>query len=404
MRSPWGAFVSTGSTVAAILIGPPGAHAQTMFTQGRVILSADGRDAPGYISAPYASGPNGSFFALDAMDAQVWAVDSSGRRLWVSGSRGDGPGQFQSAVSGSWRRDSVIIVDRNLRRATVFNAKTGRFVTSWPAPTADALRIQTGDVRAWIAISRDCWVIEKRVPEQQKVNGQTVIVPRTVVLLARRVRDAWKLDSLFSYSDAQLTVTAHVPPVWLPAPVVTATIPVVAQTSNGLGVVTIVPRWSPQTGVELQTRATCDASPTRQFVPITEQPLTRDVVERMYVSILEDRLPPGSDGPAEARKVMELVARQGGRGLVQPLFSGSAIGPDDAVWLEVIGSASISRYHTARRWLRADQTGRVTETFTVPSDMRVALITITGPIVLQWKEGTQRLVRLAIQTPKVRKQ
>jgi DNA-binding beta-propeller fold protein YncE len=96
--------------------------------------------------------PDGTFFVTDGYgNTRVVKFDRNGKPLMKWGSRGTGPGQFNTphgiAVGGSPPR--VFVADRGNRRIQVFDVN-GRFLDEWPGIGPHTL-MMSADEHVWAA-------------------------------------------------------------------------------------------------------------------------------------------------------------------------------------------------------------------------------------------------------------
>lgn len=103
--------------------------------------------------------PGGGFALADRRDGVVRAFGVDGSPAWTFGRSGSGPGEFRFIQDIDVSAEGeVLVLDRHLGRATVINARTGQFVTSF--------QIYTGGMSGMLPSSGSGRVLV--IPESEK--------------------------------------------------------------------------------------------------------------------------------------------------------------------------------------------------------------------------------------------
>jgi hypothetical protein len=79
--------------------------------------------------ASFAVSPTG-LIAVDNGASEVVVITSSGARLRTIGRSGAGPGEFRGSLLLGWLRDTLVVVDNQLRRTSLFRAETGKLLAT----------------------------------------------------------------------------------------------------------------------------------------------------------------------------------------------------------------------------------------------------------------------------------
>lgn len=78
--------------------------------------------------ADFGADSAGRLFVADLYTQQVLAFDTAGRLIWREGRQGRGPGEYEAAHYVGAGFGEVVVVDGDLDRATVLDARTGRVI------------------------------------------------------------------------------------------------------------------------------------------------------------------------------------------------------------------------------------------------------------------------------------
>jgi 6-bladed beta-propeller len=96
---------------------------------------------------------DGSFLVTDGYsNTRVVKFDKTGKPLTKWGTRGKGPGQFDSphSIAISGKGDRVYVADRGNARIQVFDAD-GKFIEEWPNILANTVMMSSDDQHVWAA-------------------------------------------------------------------------------------------------------------------------------------------------------------------------------------------------------------------------------------------------------------
>jgi hypothetical protein len=88
----------------------------------------------------FAVAQDGSVVVWGVGDHSLTFYDSLGARVWETGRRGSGPGEFLSISSLGWLSDTLVVLDRSARRLSYFAPSRREFVAVrlWPLDVASA--------------------------------------------------------------------------------------------------------------------------------------------------------------------------------------------------------------------------------------------------------------------------
>jgi YD repeat-containing protein len=126
----------TVDTIAGVVHVRNPAPASVDSADSRVTIGGVGGDAS---ATPYEFGrvtsatisDDGRIFVADGQAREVRVFSQEGRFLQAFGRQGAGPGEFGALYSMTWLGDSILTLDSNNARISVFTGD-GEFVTTWP--------------------------------------------------------------------------------------------------------------------------------------------------------------------------------------------------------------------------------------------------------------------------------
>jgi len=104
--------------------------------------------------ASLVQGPDGLLYVVMRRQASITVLQPDGQLVRIIGSRGDGPGEFQSAGAIGWRNDSMWVMDPQLQRVSWFD-RTGTFLTSEQRPSRDLTPTLSGGYLGMVGLGVD---------------------------------------------------------------------------------------------------------------------------------------------------------------------------------------------------------------------------------------------------------
>jgi hypothetical protein len=115
--------------VVPVISARPADSARWSLTVERTIQPPDGDTAELLDPADLALGDDGTLAVAESKPAQVKVFGPDGRFMRTIGRPGDGPGEFQVAFI-ALRADTLVVHDPSSSRTSLFNLRTGAFLSS----------------------------------------------------------------------------------------------------------------------------------------------------------------------------------------------------------------------------------------------------------------------------------
>lgn len=334
-----------------------------------VVLSTAAGD-PGYVYWPLRVVGDTLVLTYDPLDRTIVVARTGAARVVRRiGRRGEGPGEFNAVDDAIIRGDSLIVLDGNLRRASVFRVADGALLGTWGFPALSGG--EHGELHPAMALSAGCWVAytSRTTPRGSRVEEGVVRV--TTYFLVGRGPAGWRTTRLWQYSTERDYVTLPERPL-SPAASVRATFPAVRAAAWADAIDVFEPDPTDSTLVRRRYTDCGSAAPTTTRISLQARPMSDAEARELYADMLARGKTEPRRVPGWVEAMLQADARAGRR--TYPLFGQVLDGPGGEIWIEQVGSFLFATYPRPREWLRVSADGRRREVVTLPANFRLAAL------------------------------